>query len=674
MTHPDSALQLFGISNNTSSVFPFLCPFATVLSLRVPLCQWCCMTPCPVVTHRGCESAFPHHCSPSPLDLLNFSSLLFLQVKMKSFLRSLLGSFLLSWQQQWTTWPMARATLSRSGHPRRPVPQPSIRRTAVLPAGCGGTLWTDWSAGGTPAPGAQGSFRRSISSPPPPAPPHLRGGAGKPQHWCHRLRATPPPTTTPTPFPPAHTETSPPAGSSPPRPSWKKYEQLLWTTWLGVEELRPPPSVEKTVARWREGRRPGALSPTPTGTQTPPSTTTCLNCQSSSFRSWSWSVLHPGWGSWATTRPSARRPIRTAPPTNPGRLGAPRQVPGRSNTLLHFTTTAQQGAQSGTTPPRSSLPQAEPPWKSPSSTPPTRWAWTTERTDPTAYLPTTSRPTCRMPPPNGPPGSERSFSWTTPTPPTGDNRQQTPPTTPGMSELLQSCPRGDPPPSTCSSSPPPHRSLLPQTIDRRGIWGVNKPTLTPCQTAGCGDPKMTGSFHSHRGVCLARPVSNRHKCLPFQRSHSQTTQLTTEHTSRSSSPLYDNSTPSCLEDNTTGTHRRRLPCKSPCCCDLDAETPVKTLTYSRWHCVEQQQTSESGSLLLCCDLWPFMHQSCRHQPDIYTVQRGKKGKNWLKCNFIFGCKWPRTDYLLEPEMYSRFLLIFCCQKKKNFTDFHLLFF
>lgn len=34
-----------------------------------------------------------------------------------------------------------------------------------------------------------------------------------------------------------------------------------------------------------------------------------------------------------------------------------------------------------------------------------------------------------------------------------------------------------------------------------------------------------------------------------------------------------------------------------------------------------------------------------------------------------------TDYLLESEMYSRFvLLIFCYEKKKIFTDFPSLFF
>lgn len=54
--------------------FPLLCPFATVLSVVfVPLWRWCCMTPCPVVTHRGCESAFPHQ-SAQTSNFLNIYS------------------------------------------------------------------------------------------------------------------------------------------------------------------------------------------------------------------------------------------------------------------------------------------------------------------------------------------------------------------------------------------------------------------------------------------------------------------------------------------------------------------------------------------------------------------------------------------------------------------------
>lgn len=33
-----------------------------------------------------------------------------------------------------------------------------------------------------------------------------------------------------------------------------------------------------------------------------------------------------------------------------------------------------------------------------------------------------------------------------------------------------------------------------------------------------------------------------------------------------------------------------------------------------------------------------------------------------------------TDYLLESEMYSRFVLLIFCYQKNIFTDFHLYFF
>ncbi len=173
------------------------------------------------------------------------------------------------------------------------------------PAGHAGTRWRKRSAttkliGGMAAPGDQGRSPMSSKSSPPP--PRLRGGQHHPQppplyHRSARrkegsLRATPPQTTTLT-QPPALTEKSLPAGSNPPRQSWKQPKQRQPGRSTGAEDHHQPLPVQKTVLCLTAGHAPRASSPAPTAAPTPPSMTTYQACQSRISRSWSLRDLRP---------------------------------------------------------------------------------------------------------------------------------------------------------------------------------------------------------------------------------------------------------------------------------------------------------------------------------------------------------------------------------------------
>ena len=457
-----------------------------------------------------------------------FSALFILQVKRMSFPRSLSGSFLLSWQQQQQriTWPTVRAMPSQPSLPGNRVLYQTVSGTVGPRAGHAGTRWRNISAttrlkGRTFAPEDQGRSPTSSESSQPQL--RLRGGRHQPRPpslhhntswWIEgSLRATQPPTTTPT-QPPALTRRSLPAGSNPPRLSWKqpKPRQPGKSGW--AEEHRQPLPVQKTVLWTTGGLAPRASSPVLTEAPTPPSTTTFQGCQSRKSRSWSLRDLRPEWGPLAVIHPSVYHPsIRAAPAVDQVWLGAScpsHQGKGWPNIhfLIRFPTTVQQesrlatlAARASTTRLLSSSPPAELQQRSPSSIPPTVWAWTTEeRTDSTVRPPDSPHHPVwrtgneRTPPPSGSPTAfpQRRLSWTTPTPPIAGSRHLAPPTTPVTPGPPRSTPcswnpKGAPPQSTCNSSPPPHRSMLRWTTGSRAI-GEPRRTRTTFQKAGLGGP------------------------------------------------------------------------------------------------------------------------------------------------------------------------------------------
>lgn len=194
--------------------------------------------------------------------------------------------------------------LSKPGLPGTQVLFQTASGTVGHPAGRAVTRWINRSAtarltGGMPAPGGQGRSPMSTESSQPH--PRQRGERRHPQplpqppssaQWKDgSLRATPPPTTTPT-RPPALIETSLPSGSNRLRQSWRQSRrQPERSSW--AEGRRQPLPVQKTVLCPTNGHAPRALSQDPTEAPTPPSMTMYQGCQSRILRSWSLRDLRP---------------------------------------------------------------------------------------------------------------------------------------------------------------------------------------------------------------------------------------------------------------------------------------------------------------------------------------------------------------------------------------------
>lgn len=133
-----------------------------------------------------------------------------------------------------------------------------------------------------------------------------------------------------------------------------------------------------------------------------------------------------------------------------------------------------------------------------------------------------------------------------------------------------------------------------------------------------------------RVECPAHPASKELRCLPFQSSLFQTTQracFTTGH-----SPSWGNSSPSCSEDHTTGTHRRRSPCRSPCCCDRTMAGHYWNIKKNKWGVVTDTVVKRSSSPSFVKNLVLFrdLLTGCFLQDPPASNVSTEKNKNWLK--------------------------------------------